>query len=145
VIHCDLKPSNVLIGSTGQLLVSDFGLARQRTGWSDSNRPHGGTPGFIAPELVDPSWGEIGPWTDTFGLGAILYNLLTGKALYEGENLDAILGGVIGSNPIRWPASVETMVPQEWMSVCKRLLAKPISARFPDMCAVSSAIESIPE
>lgn len=144
VIHCDLKPSNVLIGSSGQLLVSDFGLARQRTGWANTNQSHGGTPGFIAPELVDPSWGEIGPWTDTFGLGAIMFNLLTGKALYSGESLEAILADVASPIPIRWPTSAETTIPREWLSVCQRLLAKSSSARFPNMDTVRTALESLP-
>lgn len=144
VIHCDLKPSNVLIGTAGQLQLCDFGMARQLAGWSGDGAAHGGTPAFIAPELVDPSWGPIGPWTDVFGLGGILFNLLTGCPLYEGGTLDAILTNIISRDPISWPRSLQSSVPREWKILCDKLLAKNVSARVPDMIAARQAIENLP-
>jgi RNA polymerase sigma factor (sigma-70 family) len=143
VVHCDLKPSNVLIGPRGQLWISDFGLARQYIGWTDFSISHGGTPAFIAPELVDPCWGPIGPWTDTFGLGAILYNLLTRLPLYQGKTCDAILARAINPEPISWPVVTELPVPHEWRAVVDRLLMKNVAARFPDMLAVRDAIAEL--
>jgi tRNA A-37 threonylcarbamoyl transferase component Bud32/DNA-directed RNA polymerase specialized sigma24 family protein len=72
VVHCDLKPSNLLLRRDGHVLVSDFGLARSL---ADGDAPHGGTAGFIAPEQLDPE-GRISPRTDIYGLGAVLRALL---------------------------------------------------------------------
>ena len=72
VIHCDLKPSNLLLGSDGHLRVSDFGLARSL---ADGDAARGGTTGFMAPEQLDIE-GTISPRTDVYGLGAVLRDLL---------------------------------------------------------------------
>src|SRR5271157_4140381 len=80
-IHCDLKPSNVLIDHDGQPQITDFGLAR-RTAQDSSLTATGailGTPSYMAPEQAAGQRQSIGPATDVYGLGAILYELLTGR------------------------------------------------------------------
>jgi DNA-directed RNA polymerase specialized sigma24 family protein/tRNA A-37 threonylcarbamoyl transferase component Bud32 len=72
VVHCDLKPGNLLLGSDGHVRVSDFGLARSL---ADDAAPRGGTAGFMAPEQLDPD-GTVSPRTDVYGLGAVLRELL---------------------------------------------------------------------
>lgn len=81
ILHRDLKPSNILIDRDGRPLVSDFGLAK-RVDAGASLTPSGavlGTPGYMAPEQAAASRGVVGPRTDVYGLGAILYQMLTGR------------------------------------------------------------------
>jgi serine/threonine protein kinase len=82
IIHCDLKPSNLLLGRDGHVVVTDFGLARSLT---SGNIPHGGTAGFIAPELLVPD-GTVSPRSDVYSLGAVLHALLPKRS----HEVDAI-------------------------------------------------------
>jgi tRNA A-37 threonylcarbamoyl transferase component Bud32/DNA-directed RNA polymerase specialized sigma24 family protein len=72
IVHCDLKPSNLLLTKDGHILVSDFGLARSL---ASGDAPPGGSAGFMAPEQCDPE-GKVSPATDIYGLGAVLRALI---------------------------------------------------------------------
>ncbi|MBW3600012.1 MAG: serine/threonine protein kinase, partial [Planctomycetes bacterium] len=102
VIHRDLKPSNILIDSEGRILVSDFGLAKLL----DDHEPSLslanellGTPSFMAPEQASRRWGKIGPHTDVYGLGGLLYAVLTGWPPFSGESYTEVLAQVISEDP----------------------------------------------
>ena len=93
IIHQDLNPRNVLIDREGQPRVIDFGMAWSRPWWVESDAPDqiGGTPRYLSPEQANGQADRIGRATDVFGLGGILYFLLTKTSLYSGENVFAIL------------------------------------------------------
>jgi serine/threonine-protein kinase len=91
VVHCDLKPSNLLLGSDGHVRVSDFGLARSL---AVGDAPHGGTAGFMAPEQIDPE-GKVSPRTDIYGLGAVLRALLPKRPL----QVDALCQRCLAPDP----------------------------------------------
>jgi DNA-directed RNA polymerase specialized sigma24 family protein/tRNA A-37 threonylcarbamoyl transferase component Bud32 len=91
IVHCDLKPSNLLLDHDGHIRVTDFGLARSI---GDKDAPHGGTAGFMAPEQFDPE-GKISPRTDVFGLGALLSALLPTKP----PELDMICRCCLAADP----------------------------------------------
>ena len=84
VIHCDLKPANLLLDRNGTIRVCDFGLAVLQQS-SASKGSTGGTLGYMAPEQLDPAFGPVGPWTDVFALGLVLLRLLSGVTVFEGR------------------------------------------------------------
>jgi len=92
IVHCDLKPCNILLDKNGSPYVSDFGLAKLRS----DERSVGGTPAFMAPEQLDPGIGETTALTDVFGIGRIMVTLL-GDA--GDRDLEAISDRCLAHNP----------------------------------------------
>jgi tRNA A-37 threonylcarbamoyl transferase component Bud32 len=89
VVHRDLSPNNVLVDRHGRVKIVDLGIARlfaegaESAGFSRTGRHAIGTPAYMAPEQVDPSFGPIGPWTDEYAAALIAYRLFTGKLPYD--------------------------------------------------------------
>jgi serine/threonine protein kinase len=135
VIHCDLKPGNLLLDESGRVRVADFGLARS-FGEGEAT-PQGGTPGFLAPEQFDPALGPVTPRTDVHGLGAVLYALLTGEPPF----------GSVPDVPLerheRMPPGLSRLrpdVPAGVEAICRRCLAPDPADRFPSAEAVAEAL-----
>ena len=95
LVHRDLKPANIILGRDGVVKVMDFGIAKAatnlyKTTLADTTK---GTPHYMSPEQVAGS-PDLGPTSDIFALGSVLYELLTGKVLFTGESLVAVLFAV---------------------------------------------------
>jgi predicted Ser/Thr protein kinase len=91
IIHCDIKPRNILIDKLGEPRLIDFGMARLRHAWSDRVHPSwGGTLAYMAPEQARLEVDRIGPRSDIFALGGVLYFLLTGHAPFSGKDQNEI-------------------------------------------------------
>jgi eukaryotic-like serine/threonine-protein kinase len=82
IVHLDLSPSNVMIGDHGEVLVIDWGMARERESWSGPGIGVGGTPSYAAPEQLSGEADRLDPRCDVFALGAILCEILTGRPPY---------------------------------------------------------------
>lgn len=93
VLHHDVKPGNVLLGFNGSIKVTDFGVSQIGTTLAQKDEKVFGTPGYLPPEtLLSLGYGEVG---DLFGLGAILYQCLTGKPAIEGKNLQDLMSNTL--------------------------------------------------
>jgi eukaryotic-like serine/threonine-protein kinase len=91
IIHCDIKPRNILIDKLGEPRLIDFGMARLRHAWTDcAQTSWGGTVAYMAPEQARMEIDRIGPRSDIFALGSVLYFLLTGQAPFPGETQDEV-------------------------------------------------------
>jgi serine/threonine-protein kinase len=88
VIHCDLKPENIMVGEFGEVYLMDWGIASQKSERVDAPAGHRsvrGTPAYMSPEQAEGSLGAISERTDIFGLGVVLYFILTGRPPFDGK------------------------------------------------------------
>ena len=140
VIHRDLKPSNVLIAGTlgrGIPKVTDFGLAKQLDDRADTlTVAILGTPSYMAPEQVDAKIGTPDRRTDVYGLGAILYELLTGRPPFRAESPLQTLKHVAEAEPAR-PRLLNPAVPRDLETVCLKCLEKDPAHRYDSAAALA--------
>lgn len=132
VVHRDLKPVNIMIDGEGEPVIMDFGVAL--TDDLDSRITHSGliigTPAYMAPEQAIGDPNGIGPWTDLYSLGAILYELLTGHTVYSGSSL-FVLGQLVSGTSIVLPSTLADNVDPLLESICMKLLSRKPEDRFP--------------
>ncbi|HEX5104922.1 MAG TPA: sigma-70 family RNA polymerase sigma factor [Pirellulaceae bacterium] len=140
VVHCDLKPGNLLLDEQGQIHVTDFGLAA-RAAAGESNLL-AGTPAFMAPEQVDPAWGPISPRTDIFGLGAVLFFLLFGQPPHTGATIAEVLSRVAADSPVAIPDQRDDRLNLDLVAIIRRCLAKSPAGRFPTAAELAAGLRT---
>lgn len=140
IIHRDLKPSNVLIARDGTPKIGDFGLAKRlgrdseltRTGADDSELTRAGviagSPSYMAPEQVNCAR-DIGPAADVWALGAILYDLLTGRPPFRGATVLETLDLVRMADPVL-PRRLVPKLPRDLETICLACLQKEPARRY---------------
>lgn len=138
VLHRDLKPSNILIDAAGEPHVTDFGLAKRLHAQSDLTYTGQliGSPQYFAPEQFSPRFGEIGPRTDVFALGAVLYHLLTGRPPRHGETLEAVLLQLIDAVVVS-PRKCDPTLPRDLDTICLKCLEPDPRHRYATAAAVA--------
>ena len=138
VLHRDLKPSNILMDGKGQPHVTDFGLARRLEEAVSLTQTGSllGTPGYMSPEQVAGKSNKVDARSDVYGLGAVLYHVLTGHAPFNGESAADILGQVAEREPIA-PSLLNPGIPRDLETICLKCLSKEPSRRYTDAKAVA--------
>jgi serine/threonine-protein kinase len=135
VVHLDLRPANVLFSRAGTPKLIDFGLARRLRG-----RDVGGDPRYMAPEQAQ---GEAGPAADVHGLGAILYQALTGRPPFQGVCLRERLRRARVRVPP--PTAIRPGLPPALDAVCLRCLRREPGRRYPTAGALADALRRVRE
>ena len=140
VIHRDIKPQNVLITKTGDIKVTDFGIARATSSPLTATSAVLGTAGYMSPEQA---MGEpVGQGSDLYSLGVVLYEMLTGDIPFRAESPIAQAMMHVNERP-RSPREVNPEVPEPLDALTLKLLAKDPEDRYPSATALANDLERI--
>lgn len=142
IVHRDLKPANVMINTRGEPIVMDFGLASRDAASEAELTQSGlivGSPAYMAPEQVHANNELIGPRTDVYALGVILYQLLTGRRPFEGAGLSVL--GQISSGRQPLPPSTLAPVDPRLEAICLKAMAHHIEDRYQSAAELAVALD----
>ncbi len=131
IVHRDLKPSNVLIDAVGQPHVSDFGLAKRLGSGTDLTLSGAamGTPGYMPPEQASGGSKTASPLADVYALGAMLYDLLTGRPPHRAETPLETLAQTVNQEPVS-PRLLNASIPRDLETICLKCLEKEPARRY---------------
>jgi serine/threonine-protein kinase len=142
IVHRDLKPANILMTLDGTPKIADFGLAKLIDVDGGQTRTGAvlGTPSYMAPEQADGKTWAIGPATDVYALGGILYELLTGRPPFIGFSFAETLDLVRHHDPVP-PQSLQPTVPRDLATICLKCLEKLQAQRYASAHALAADLQ----
>ncbi len=145
IVHRDLKPANIMVDTSSEPIIMDFGLAQQVHRNDEIRLTQTGniigTPAFMSPEQVEGDPAKIGPPTDQYSLGVLLYELLTAQLPFQGSVM-AVMGQILVKEPPR-PSQLRPEMDPRVETVCLKMMAKAPSERFASLKAVADELATI--
>ena len=144
IVHRDLKPANIMLTSDLEPIIMDFGLVRRRKEGEAELTQKGailGSPAYMAPEQIQARHDEIGPATDVYALGVILYQMVTGRKPFEGT-ITSLYGQIVSNEPDP-PSKLCREVPPEIDAICLKALAKSTSQRHASATEFSEDLSKV--
>ena len=136
VVHRDIKPTNILMSNEGEPLIADFGLAFAPNAHSD---PEGGTPRYMSPEQIRNETKRVGPSSDIFSVGILLYEMLAGRVPFNGETVEAISRATL-EHSLTSINEINADVPIELDRIVRRALRKNVKDRYSSMEAFQAEL-----
>lgn len=141
IVHRDIKPGNLMLREDGSVVITDFGLARETgTGSLTESGAIVGTPIYMPPEQVLGERGGVGTRSDVYGLGATLYQLVTGAAPFQAETAQGVLKAVLEHEP-RPPSALQNDLPRELEAVILKAMEKEPGRRYGSALELAEDLE----
>ncbi len=143
ILHRDIKPSNILLAEDGEPHITDFGLAKQVEEAADITKTGSvlGTPAYMAPEQAAGGRGRMGPATDVYSLGCVLYHTLTGRPPFQAASaVDTVLM-VLEQDPVP-PRVLNPKADRDLEMITMRCLQKPTDLRYESAAALARDLQA---
>ncbi len=143
ILHRDLKPANILVDDQGRPHVTDFGLAKKVESDAEITQSGAilGTPAYMSPEQASGRRGAVTTASDVYGLGAVLYALLTGRAPFGGDSVMETIDAV-RNRPPEPPRQLNAALPRDLETICLRCLEKDPRRRYPTAQALADDLRA---